>query len=61
MNNHLKEEILTLIEAPELRDYLMKAPEKLGDTCYAQIIAGVLNLLSYVDLSTHAACLSNGI
>lgn len=53
MNNHLKEEILTLIESPELRDYLMKAPEKLGDTRYAQIIAGVLNLLSYVDLSTH--------
>lgn len=40
MNNNLKEEILTLIESPELREYLMEAPEKLSDIRYAQIIAG---------------------
>lgn len=40
MDDALKKEILTLIEATELRDYLMEQLEKLNCIQYAEIIAG---------------------
>ena len=41
MNDELKKEILSLLESPELREYLMAPPEKLNCTQYAEIICGV--------------------
>ena len=40
MNDELKKEILSLLESPELREYLMAPPEKLNCTQYAEIICG---------------------
>lgn len=40
MNDELKKEILSLLESPELREYLMVPPEKLNCTQYAEIICG---------------------
>lgn len=40
MNHELKKEILSLLESPELREYLMAPPEKLRCTQYAEIICG---------------------
>lgn len=40
MNDELKKEILSLLESPELREYLMAPPEKLRCTQYAEIICG---------------------
>lgn len=40
MNDEPKKEILSLLESPELREYLMAPPEKLNCTQYAEIICG---------------------
>ena len=40
MNDELKKEILSLLESPELREYLMAPPEKLNCMQYAEIICG---------------------
>lgn len=40
MNDELKKEILSLLESPELRGYLMAPPEKLNCATYAKIICG---------------------
>uniref|UniRef100_UPI003FEFAD02 hypothetical protein n=1 Tax=Candidatus Fimenecus sp. TaxID=3022888 RepID=UPI003FEFAD02 len=40
MNDEPKNEILSLLESPELREYLMTPPEKLNCTQYAEIICG---------------------
>lgn len=40
MNDVPKKEILSLLESPELREYLMAPPEKLNCTQYAEIICG---------------------
>lgn len=40
MNDKLKKEILSLLESPELREYLITPPEKLRCTQYAEIICG---------------------
>lgn len=40
MNDELKKEILSLLESPELWEYLMAPPEKLHCAQYAEIICG---------------------
>lgn len=40
MDHECKEEILSLLESPELREYLMAPPEKLCCAQYAEIICG---------------------
>ena len=40
MNDELKKEILSLLESPELREYLLAPPEKLCCAQYAEIICG---------------------
>lgn len=40
MNDELKKEILSLLESPKLREYLMAPPEKLRCSQYAEIICG---------------------
>lgn len=40
MDHECKEEILSLLESPELREYLLAPPEKLCCAQYAEIICG---------------------